>query len=173
MTQLVLTVVVATGFVALIVELRRWRHDRLIVCLVELFAPATARGRHEPRELVAWSETAATVRRLFPDVCAELDRGMKGRFPFSDELIETAHARWTTEWLSWERQHDIEYKNRAAGLEATLEGAAPDAQRVVRGRLASLEDEKLQTYQQRYESYVRVGKALADMAPDGPEVTQS
>ena len=169
MTELVLAAVVAAGIAALIVELRRWRRERLVVSLIELLGPVAARGRHDPPELVAWSETARTARRLFPDACTELDQAMDGRFPFSDELIEAAHARWTTEWLSWERQHDTEYKKRAARLEATLEGAASDRQRLVRVDLASLEDEKLLTYQQRYEHYVRVGKALANMAPDGPD----
>jgi hypothetical protein len=167
MTQLALAVVVAAGFVALITEERRWRRERLVMKLIEVFGAVTARGRSDPRELVGWAETARMARRRFPDACEELDRAMNGRFPFSDELVETAHARWTTEWLSWERQHDTEYKDRAARLEATLEGVAPDAQRVVRSNLASLEDEKLQTYQQRYETYVQVGTALADMTSDG------
>ena len=169
MTEVLLAIVITVGVVALLAEQRRQRREQLVISLLGLFGPVMARGRHDPRELVAWSGAATTARRLFPDACAALDRAMEDRFPFSNEFVEAAHARWTVEWLAWERQHDTEYKNRAASLEATLEGAAPDGGRRVRAELAAIEQEKLQTYQRRYEDYVRVGHMLASMETGGSE----
>ena len=61
--------------------------------------------------------------------------------------------------LAWERRHDVEFKQRASALEAELLAADGDTVSA-RARLAALEDEKLQAYQQRYEEYVRIGNGL-------------
>ena len=96
-----------------------------------------------------------------------------GRFPFSRELVEAAHARWTADWLAWERQHDVEYKERVAAAEQALDAAPADQAAALQLRLAAINQEKLQTYQERYEHYVRVGKAIGaigeqlDAGPDG------
>ena len=73
------------------------------------------------------------------------------------------HARWTTQWLAWERDHDLEYKRRATELEVELEGASRARSTVLRARLAEVEQEKLLRYQERYEEYVRVGKAIGKL----------
>ena len=68
---------------------------------------------------------------------------------------------WTADWLAWERQHDLEYRQRASTVEAELDrGREQDIARL-RKRLAAIEQEKLQKYQERYEDYVRVGRAIA------------
>jgi hypothetical protein len=152
-----MSVTVSAGVVALAVvcagwlvarELRARRRDTLLVQLTSTFAPAI-------------SQAMTGARRLFPDAFRELDAANDGRFPFTPALIEAAHAKWTTEWLAWERQHDLEYKARASVEEAALDAADEAAVQSARVRLAALEQEKLQTYQQRYEEYVRVGKAIA------------
>ena len=75
-----------------------------------------------------------------------------------NSVVQAAHARWTAEWLAWERTHDAEYKLKAAEIEEEL--LASGGSTVVRGRLDGVEREKLDRYQRRYEEYVRVGKAL-------------
>ena len=76
--------------------------------------------------------------------------------PFGPAQIEAAHARWTSDWLAWEHMHDAEYKARAAAVLAE----APAGSAVDRARLDAIERERLQRYQQRYESYVRTSKAI-------------
>ena len=62
-----------------------------------------------------------------------------------------------------ERHHDADFRKRTSGLEAELQIAGqvhtPDGH----ARLAALEDEKLQSYQRRYEEYVQIGKGLTDL----------
>ena len=62
-----------------------------------------------------------------------------------------------------ERHHDADFRKRTSGLEAELQTAGqvhtPDGH----ARIAALEDEKLQSYQRRYEEYVQIGKGLADL----------
>ena len=63
--------------------------------------------------------------------------------------------------MAWERQHDLDYKRRASAAEAELSRAGETDPATVRARLAAIGQEKLQTYQERYEEYVRIGKAIA------------
>ena len=149
---------------ALVVVAERARRDRrrqhqesLTVVLLTSLAPNAARG--EPRELLAWRPTADAARRMFPDAVRDIEQRTGEAFPFSHDAIDDAHARWTAEWLVWERRHDIEFKQRASALEAELRDAGGSTP-AGRARLAALEDEKLQAYQQRYEEYVRVGNGL-------------
>ena len=155
-------IVAVAGIGALAIrEARQRRRDAVRIGLLSTFGPAAVAGKADPERLVAWAEVVQTARRLFPDECAELDAAAGGHFPFSPELIEAAHARWTADWLAWERQHDLEYRRRAREVEAmadTQTAGDPDA---IRERLAAVTQEKLQTYQDRYEHYVRVGKAIA------------
>ena len=69
--------------------------------------------------------------------------------------------------MSWERQHDLDYKQRASTAEAELTRAGETDAATVRARLAAIDQEKLQTYQERYEEYVRVGKAIAALEAAG------
>jgi hypothetical protein len=150
-------VAIACATLAVVVELRRTRDDANAAALLGLFATAAAEARSDPQRLLAWQPAVATARRLFGAAMRRLDVAAGGAFPFGDSLAKEAHARWTASWLAWERAHDEEYKLKAAAIEASI--ARGDAG--ARTRLAAVEREKLERYQQRYEEYIRVGKALA------------
>jgi hypothetical protein len=126
--------------------------------LLQLFAPGVAAAADDARALLTWQPLASTARALFPDDFAELDRAAGATFPFSRDQIEAAHARWSTDWLAWEQTHDAEYKLKAAGAEE--EWRASPGSSVLRARVDSVEREKLDRYQRRYEEYTRVSKAL-------------
>jgi hypothetical protein len=128
------------------------------VQLLALFAPGLAAAAEDPRALLVWQPLASTARALFPDDFAAIERAAGSTFPFSREQIEAAHARWSSEWLTWERTHDGEYKVKAAAAEEELRASPGSA--VLRARLDSVEREKLERYQRRYEQYTRVSKAL-------------
>jgi hypothetical protein len=131
--------------------------------ILRAFAPGIAAAADDPRALLVWQPLAATARNLFPDDFAAIDRAAGATFPFSSDFVQAAHARWSTDWLAWERTHDAEYKLKAASAEEELRtGAATPA---LRARLESLEREKLERYQRRYEEYIRVSKALKHLIP--------
>ena len=149
--------------VVVVVEVRRWRRQQLLASLLATFGPAVAKVQVEPRELVAWASVATTARALFPDSFRELDAASGARFPFPGTVIEDAHARWTTQWLAWEREHDLEYRRQASRVEAELARASTEDAPRLRGQLEAIEQEKLQRYQARYEEYVRVGRAMGKL----------
>jgi hypothetical protein len=132
-------------------------HDRA-VRLLALFAPGLVAATDDARALLVWQPLAATARKMFPQDFAALDQASGGTFPFNATAIEAAHARWSTDWLGWERTHDAEYKLKAAAVEAEI--AASGTSSVGRARLDAVEREKLELYQRRYAEYVRVSKAL-------------
>jgi hypothetical protein len=145
-------------------ELRAAREERVqarALAIVKLFAPATIAVQNDPRALLVWQPLARMLRQLFPVECASLDRAAGGAFPFGRESLTAAHARWTTEWLSWERTHDAEYKLKAAVAQAEM---AVTGEAVGHARLDAVELEKLTLYQRRYEEYVQVAKALHSLA---------
>jgi len=151
-----------------VAELRAARDDgshARTLALLQLFAPALRDAQRDPRALLAWQPCASVARQLFPSECAALDRAAGAPFPFTPDELQAAHARWTTDWLAWERSHDAEYKLKAAAIEHEL--AAAGSSPVLRGRLDSVEREKLDLYQRRYSEYVRIAKAL--QALTGPE----
>ena len=131
--------------------------------LLDLFAPALEAAERDPRAYLVWHPIAAIARQLFPEESAALDRAAGGVFPFSRDRIQAAHARWTADWLAWERTHDAEFKLKAALAAAQL-AAAGDSE-VARGRMDAVEREKLDLYQRRYAEYVRVAKALQSFQP--------
>jgi hypothetical protein len=136
--------------------------------LIALFAPGIVAAIDDPRALLAWQPLATTARRLFPKQFAELDRASGATFPFSVEQIQAAHARWTADWLAWERAHDGEYKLRASVVEEEMGRSGASA--LGRARLDAIEREKLDRYQRRYEDYTRVSKALQSLlAASGPQ----
>ena len=163
------TLVVVIGFgvlaitAAALLEMRRRRRDQILTALLSTFGPAVAKVQVEPRELVAWASVAKTARALFPDAFKELDVARGARFPFPETVIDATHARWTSQWLAWECEHDLEYKQRASQVEAELERASAEDTPRLHSQLASIEQEKFQRYQQRYEEYVRVGKAMSEL----------
>jgi hypothetical protein len=122
--------------------------------IVALFGPAVLAVQDDPKALLVWQPLASTIRRLFPEECAALDIAAGSSFPFSADVIAAAHARWTTDWLAWERIHDATYKLKAAEAEEQVDTPAG------RARLDAVEREKLDLYQRRYEEYVRVAKSL-------------
>jgi hypothetical protein len=149
----------------MVAELRAARDDASrgrTLALLELFAPALLDAQHDPRALLAWQPCAKVARQLFPGECAALDRAAGAPFPFTPEDLQAAHARWTADWLAWERAHDAEYKLKASVAEQELasDGASP----VLRGKLDAVEREKLDLYQRRYSEYVRIAKALQALA---------
>jgi len=135
------------------------------LALVELFAPALAAAQHDPRTLLVWYPLATLVRQLFPEECSALDRLSGGPFPFTPDQVESAHARWTADWLAWERTHDADYKMKAAAVEHEL--AASGGSPVIRAKLDAVEREKLDLYQQHYSDYVRIAKALHALSARG------
>ena len=125
---------------------------------MQLFAPGVAESAKDPRALVTWVPLSQTARQLYPDAFALLDQAAGARFPFTSEQVQAAHARWSSEWLAWERAHDGEYKLKAAAAEAEMLAAGQTP--IAKARLDAVEREKLELYQRRYEEYVRVSKAL-------------
>jgi hypothetical protein len=141
-------------------------HDQSdrVAKLLGIFAPAATAG-DDPRSVLAWQPFVTLARQLFPSEFAAIDRAKGATFPFTGEQIQSAHARWTTEWLAWERAHDAEYKVRAAAVEHEM--GANLGTPYGRARLEAVEREKLDRYQQRYEEYTRVSKALKALFPAG------
>lgn len=124
--------------------------------IVALLAPAVSAAAEDPRQVLVWQPLASTARALCPSEFAALDRASGGRFPFADEAIQAAHAKWTADWLAWEHAHDTTFKLKAAEADA-----APDANAASgRARRDAIEREKLAGYQRRYEEYARVSKGL-------------
>lgn len=123
-----------------------------------LFAPAVVAAANDPRAVLAWQPMAVAARTLYPKEFAELDRSFGSTFPFNLESIERAHARWTADWLAWERRHDAEFKLKAATAEHELGGEVSSP--FGRARLDAVEREKLDLYQQHYEEYTRIAKGL-------------
>ena len=122
------------------------------------FAPAAIAAAADPRAVLVWDGMARTGRRLFPGEFEQLDRATGDTFPFGPERIQAAHAQWTTDWLAWESAHDAEFKVKAAMLADERERDGASA--ALRARVDTVEREKLDRYQRRYEEYVRVAKAL-------------
>lgn len=152
----------AGWLVAARLAVRRTEGNRRLQIL-SAFAPGVAAAAEDPRALLTWQRLAAIARAEYPEDFAALDRAAGAPFPFSPDQIQTAHNRWTTEWLAWERSHDAEYKRQAAVLQAEL--AAAEATVAGRARLDAIEHEKLDRYQRRYEEYTRVARALQALIP--------
>jgi hypothetical protein len=148
----------ATRVVAALGEITKQTAQARPLELLTLFAPAVVQAAADPRAIIAWHPIVATARTLYPDDFAALDRAAGVRFPFHDEQIHNAHARWTAEWLAWEYAHDGTYKLKSAQAEADLQASGGAA--LARARLDAIEREKLELYQVRYEQYVKVAKAL-------------
>jgi len=126
--------------------------------LLGLFATALVAAERDPRTLLVWQPLARRARGLFAEEFAQLDRVTGGTFPFSDDRLQDAHARWTADWLAWERTHDADYKLKAAAVEQEMTVSGTSA--LARARLDAIEREKLEVYQRRYEEYIRVARAL-------------
>jgi hypothetical protein len=132
--------------------------DGQSAALLSAFSPAVVAAATDPRAVLAWQPLAVAARTLYPKEFAELDRAFGATFPFSTEAIERAHARWTADWLAWERRHDADFKLRAATVEHELGDHVNSV--FGRARLDAVEREKLDLYQQHYEEYTRIAKGL-------------
>jgi hypothetical protein len=126
--------------------------------LLGVFTPGMAAAASDARALRTWQPLAVTARKLFPEEFVELDRAAGGTFPFTRDQLQDAHSRWTADWLAWEQAHDAEFKLKAASAQHDL--AAAGGSPLLRAKVDAVEREKLETYQRRYEEYVRVAKAL-------------
>ena len=144
---------------------RRQHREQVMAVLLASLGPAVARA--DGRELLGWRRVAGTLRELLPEAVRTIEQRTGQPFPFPRELVEDVHARWTADWLAWERAHDIRFRQRTSALEAELRECGEADTAAGRARLATLDDEKLQDYQRRYEEYVRVGKELAALADGG------
>jgi hypothetical protein len=139
----------------------RQRREAAIQQLLATFAPAIAAVQGDPKQLLVWYPLARASRRLFPDAFRQLDEAAGGAFPFTKEQLHAAHARCSSDWLAWERAHDAEYALKVAQVQDEIERAPGQASALLRTRLAAVEQQKLERYQQRYEDYVKTAKALA------------
>ena len=169
MTTIIAALIVASaigaGFAQVVAELKRQREESRRtrqLSIAALFAPAIAAAHADPRVLLTWQPLARTLRPLFAAEFTALDAESGARFPFSSDMLTSAHARWTADWLAWEKAHDAEYKLKALVAQEQVRGDASSA--AARSKLDAIEREKLEMYQRRYEEYVRVGKALQALA---------
>jgi hypothetical protein len=163
-SQLALVVVVLAGiaFVGVLVvrAIDRASRDATIRHLQALFAPALQTIERDPQQLLTWYPLAQASRRLFPEASAALDAACGRPFPFTQAQVQDAHARCTASWLAWERSHDGEYALKASSLQEELARTGELATPLGRARVAALEREKLERYQDRYHEYIRAAKAL-------------
>lgn len=159
LAALLVSAAIVWAAAAIRAELRARRaHSAGAAHLLQTFAPGIAAAQADPRALLVWQPLAQTARKIFPEDFAALDRASGGAFPFTKAMIEAAHSKWTAEWLAWERSHDGEFKMKTAAVEHEL--AASGGSPHIRARLDAVEREKLESYQRRYEDYIRVAKAL-------------
>jgi len=159
----IVAVTVAVVCAVVVVALRRHRRDGQLLALVAMFGPVAERARHDPRVLLTWYPTAEGLRQAFPDAFDVLGQG-QGGYPFSPADLEAAHAKWTADWLDWERSHDAEYREKSLVLETSLQQATDEMATALSARVSAMEREKLGEYQRRYEEYVKVSRALADLS---------
>ena len=145
-------------------QIQRQRREAALQQLLATFAPAAAAAHQDPKQLLVWHPLAQTSRKLFPDAFVALDAAAGGAFPFSKEQLKSAHSRCTADWLAWERAHDAEYAVKTAQVQDEIDRAQGPASPLLRTRLAALEQQKLERYQQRYEEYIKTAKALAAFA---------
>ena len=160
MITLIAAAAIAFGLWSVGEQLRRRRRDAVIQQMIATFAPAAVAVQQNPTLLLTWYPAAQASRKLFPDAFTELDRASGGAFPFTREQVQAAHARCSADWLAWERAHDAEFALKAAQVQEEIDRIGSSSP-LLRTRLAAIEQQKLERYQQRYEEYIRTAKALA------------
>jgi hypothetical protein len=139
----------------------RRRREAAVQQVLATFGPAAVAVQQDPKQLLVWYPLARSSRKIFPDAFAELDRAFGGAFPFTKDQVQAAHARCSAEWLAWERSHDAEFSLKSAQVEDDIARAGGPPSTLARTRLAALDQQKLERYQQRYEEYIKTAKALA------------
>jgi len=158
-----LLILIVLGALATLVwlELRKRRTEAAVQSILATFGAAQATVQQDARLLLVWQPLAESARKLFPAAFAALDGATGHRFPFEKAAIERAHAKWTADWLAWEKTHNEEYRLKAATVEQEIGRAAgSDAAALAKARLDRVQHEKIERYQQRYEEYIRTAKAL-------------
>jgi len=161
LAAIVVAVAIVVSGGQIVTELKRGGEERRrarLLSIATLFAPALSQVQDDPKAILAWQPLAKTLRVQFPEEFAALDTAAGSTFPFSKDVIASAHAKWTADWLTWERTHDGTYRVKTLAAQHEVDGSADPA--VARAKLDVIEREKLDLYQRRYEEYVRVGKAL-------------
>jgi hypothetical protein len=134
--------------------------------LIEIFSKGIEAVAADPKALLVWQPLATMARKVFPAEFAALDEASGVTFPFSPDQMQAAHARWTTDWLGWERTHDAECKMKSAAVEHELGDRTSSP--YGRARLEAVEREKLEQYQRRYEEYTRVSRGLQLLMKPAP-----
>jgi hypothetical protein len=162
-TAVLLAAVFVIVAVVVIREIRHLRQEQLVRQLLAMFVPTGGQVSQEPRELLLWFPIAKAGRRMFPEAFQKLDSAFESRFPYSESHVNEVHARLTADWLSWEREHDFNYKLKKIEAEQELVKRNEAETSVGRARLAKLEREQLSVYQKRYEDYVRTSKAFESL----------
>ena len=125
--------------------------------LLAVFVPGVGAADRDPRAILVWEPLARAARQISSEEFSLLDRAAGATFPFSKARLQAAHARWTADWLAWERHHDTEYKLKAT---VAAQQISRDSAPAGRAQLDAIEFEKLELYQRRYEEYVRVARGL-------------
>jgi hypothetical protein len=141
-------------------ELQALRRQSAIHAMLQTFGEGQAAVLSDPRQLLAWYPLARAARQLEPAAFAAIDAATGRSFPFTRDDAEQAHAKISSDWLAWEKAHDEEYRIKAADAEQVLRASTGDAAAVARARLDRIQHEKIERYQQRYEEYIRTGRAL-------------
>ena len=162
---IIVTVAIVVMAGQIVTELKRGGDERRLerqLSIATLFAAALGQVQDDPKALLTWQPLAKLLRKQFPAEFAALDVANGSTFPFSTDVITGAHAKWTAQWLAWERMHDATYKMKAVELQHGLQASADMT--AARARLDAIEREKLDVYQRRYEDYIRVAKALQGLS---------
>ena len=126
--------------------------------ILATFAPGISAAAGDPRAILVWEPLARAARQVSGTEFTALDRAAGGTFPFSNDRLQMAHARWTTDWLAWEGRHDAEFKLRVAASAG-------------RAQTEAIEAEKLEQYQRHYEEYITVARGLQRLIDSAPPVT--
>ena len=155
------TIVIAFALWRLAATAERQRHETVVQQLLAMFGTASAAVQQDPKQLLVWYPLARSSRKLFPEAFAELDKAAGGTFPFNKDQMQAAHARCSSDWLAWERAHDAEFSLKAAQVEDEIVRAGGQPSPLLRTRLAAVDQQKLERYQQRYEEYIKTAKGLA------------
>ena len=90
---------------------------------------ACGRGRPAGPEAAARlvSARASRAASCFPTRSRSSTRLRAERFHSRKEQLKAAHARWTADWLAWERAHDAEYSLKAAQVQDEIDRAQGQA----------------------------------------------
>lgn len=168
----VLVLAAVCGWVGLlgIQILRARRRDAQILQLLDIFGPVVDRVRSDPHVLLTWYPVASAARQMFPDAFAAISQAGVEPFPFGETALETAHARWTTDWLEWEHRNDGNSRRNRETIGLEIERSQGAAAQAARDRLDALERDSLEQYQRKYEEYVKVSRALGALTATPTQV---